>query len=157
MTGFKQFDKFLVDYCSKPGKFLDVGASGQTIASVLTSLGHQYESLNLGFGTYDVTETPYNWTMIPDNNYDYTISLTAFEHIEFPWLTILEMVRVTKQNGLIYIIAPSTGMIHPNPLDCWRYFPDGMRALAKWSKVTVIDIIFDEKEAWNYCEGIFRK
>jgi hypothetical protein len=157
MTGLEPFDRFLLKYCTVLGKFLDVGASGQKVNSTVTSMGHTYESLNIGFGDYDVSKDPWHWPMIADNTYDYVISLTAFEHIEFPWLTILEMVRVTKKNGLIYIIAPSTGALHPNTLDCWRYFPDGMRALAKWGKVNVVEILLDEKNAWNYCEGIFRK
>jgi hypothetical protein len=157
MTGLKPFDLFLTNYCSIPGKILDIGGAGSIVRVTVESMGHQYDSLNLGWGTYDVTEDPYHWWMIPDNTYDYVISLTAFEHIEFPWLTFLEMVRVTKNNGIIYIIAPSTGGLHPNVLDCWRYFPDGMRALAKWGKVSVIDVILDQKEAWNYCEGIFKK
>jgi len=157
MTGLKPFDRFLIKYCTNPGRLLDVGASGQIVDTTVTFMGHKYESLNIGFGNYDVTKDPYHWTMIPDNTYDYTISLTAFEHIEFPWLTFLEMVRVTKNNGLIYIVAPSIGDIHPNTLDCWRYLPDGMRAFAKWGNVTVVDIILDQENAWHYCEGIFKK
>jgi len=157
MTGFKPFDNFLINYCTIPGKILDVGGSGSIVQITVEPMGHSYESLNLGWGTYNVIDDPWHWTMISDNTYDYVISLTAFEHIEFPWLTMLEMVRVTKKDGLIYIVAPSTGEIHPNTFDCWRYLPDGMRALAKWGKVTILDVILDEKEAFNYCEGIFKK
>ena len=157
MTNLIPFDKFILDYCSTPGKMLDVGVSGQIVSSYIESLGHIYESLNLGFGTYDVTETPYQWTMISDNTFDYVISLCAFEHIEFPWLTFLEMVRVTKNNGIIYVLAPSTGHYHPNVLDCWRYFPDGMKALAKWGNVSVINVDICSTDIWEYCQGIFRK
>jgi hypothetical protein len=157
MTGFKQFDIFLEKYCTIPGKVLDVGGTGSIVMRAIESLGHSYESLNIDGGTHDVFSSPYNWSMIEDNTYDYVISLTAFEHIEFYWLTFLEMKRVVKNNGLIYIIAPSSGQIHPNPVDCWRFLPDGMRALAKWGQVTVIDVIFNEKELWHYCEGIFKK
>ena len=157
MTGLKPFDRFLAKYCLIPGRILDVGASGQIVDVEVTAMGHTYDSLNLGFGKYDVSADPYNWSMIPDNTYDYVISLTVFEHVEFPWLTIKEMARVVKPNGIVYIVAPSTGMLHPNTLDCWRYFPDGMRALAKWSNLNVIEILLDTEEAWNYCEGIFKK
>ena len=157
MTGFKQFDTFLLDYCTIPGKILDVGGTGSIVQTTVEPMGHQYESLNIGRGTYNVIEDPWHWATIPDNTYDYVISLCAFEHIEFPWLTILEMARVAKPNGFIYIVAPSTGAIHPNTLDCWRYFPDGMRALAKWAKLNIVDVIINEKEAFNYCEGIFKK
>lgn len=156
MTGLPLLDKFLDKYCFIPGKMLDVGGSGMAINTAAESMGHQYESLNLGRGTYDVEKDHYHWTMIPDNTYDYVISITAFEHIEFPWLTFLEMVRVAKKDSIIYILAPSTGPIHPNALDCWRYFPDGMRALAKWGKVELIGTNI-EPGLWGYCEGIFKK
>jgi len=157
MTGLKQFDLFLSKYCTTPGMMLDVGASGQIIDTEVTSMGHTYHSLNLGFGFFDVQKDPYKWDMISDNTYDYVISVATFEHIEFPWLTMLEMVRVAKPNGIIYILVPSTGDLHPNTLDCWRMFPDGIRALAKLGKVKVLDVIYDQTEAWHYCEGIFQK
>jgi len=157
MTGFKILDIFLKEYCTTPGKILDVGGSGSIIIKAVEEMGHKYESLNLNGGTYVVPEDPYHWTMIKDNTYDYVISITAFEHIEFPWLTFLEMVRVTKKNGIIYIIAPSLGMMHPNSLDCWRYFPDGIRALGKWGKVSAIKVTMETETIWQYCEGVFRK
>jgi SAM-dependent methyltransferase len=157
MTNLLPLDNFLSQYCVTPGKILDVGGAGMMIPTFLEPLGFQYESLNLGRGTYDVEADPYHWTMIPDDTYDYVISVTAFEHIEFPWLTFLEMVRVTKKDGIIYILAPSTGPLHPNSLDCWRIFPDGMKALGKWGNVELIDINIEVDTIWGYCGGIFKK
>lgn len=158
MTNLTLLDNFLIDYCSIPGRFLDVGGAGMSILNTIVSLGHQYDSLNLGSGTYDITDDPWHWKMIPDNTYDYVISITVFEHIEFPWLTFLEMVRVVKENGLLYIIAPSQGGYHQGYLDCWRILPDGMRALAKWGKVNLIKTNIDPTSGgWQYCEGLFKK
>ena len=47
------------------------------------------------------------------------------------WLTMKEMVRVLKPEGLICIIAPRGFKEHRHPVDCWRFLPDGMRALAR--------------------------
>jgi SAM-dependent methyltransferase len=156
MTGLEPLDIFINKYCSVPGKFLDVGGDGSIIDTNVTAMGHKYESLNLGRGTFDVEKDPWHWPMISDNTYDYVISITAFEHIEFFWMTFLEMVRVTKPDGIIYILAPSTGALHPNPLDCYRFFPDGMRALGKWGNVEIIDTKLYPGR-FGYCEGIFRK
>ena len=71
-----------------------------------------------------VVENPYDWE-IPDSSYDVVISGQAFEHIEFFWLTFLEMARVLKPQGLIILIAPSRGPQHRYPVDCWRFYPDG--------------------------------
>lgn len=85
-----------------------------------------------------VMENPYN-IPVPSDSYDFVISGQAFEHIEFFWLTALEMARVLKPNGTLIIIAPGAGPIHEYPIDCWRYNPDGMSALCKWMKLELIE------------------
>ncbi|MEM1725222.1 MAG: methyltransferase domain-containing protein, partial [Thermoplasmata archaeon] len=41
-----------------------------------------------------VVKDPYNWIEIEDSSVDVVISGQAFEHIEYPWLTIKEIYRV---------------------------------------------------------------
>ena len=67
------------------------------------------------------------------NSADVVISGQTFEHIPFIWASIMEISRVLKPGGHAFIIAPSRGHIH-NVQDCWRFYPDGMRALAAWSR-----------------------
>jgi len=40
---------------------------------------------------------------------DVIVSGQAFEHVEYFWLTWLEMARVLKPGGLIFLLAPSRG------------------------------------------------
>ncbi len=54
-----------------------------------------------------------------------------FEHTEFFWLTMREMKHALKPGGLCCIIAPSAGPEHQYPVDCWRVYPDGLRAAAR--------------------------
>src|SRR5690625_2022048 len=84
-----------------------------------------------------VLENPYDWRMIPSNKYDVVISGQAFEHIEYIWVTILEIARVLKEGGKCCIIAPSSGKEHKHPVDCWRFYPDGFRALARYAGLEV--------------------
>ena len=66
------------------------------------------------------------------NSIDVVLSGQAFEHIPFFWVTMSEVARILRPNGHAFIIAPSRG--HPHGAqDCWRFYPDGMRALAAWS------------------------
>jgi len=90
-----------------------------------------------------VVSDPYNWKEVPNNFADVVISGQAFEHIEFPWLTIKEIYRVLKSGGICCIIAPSSGPEHKYPYDCWRFYPDGMRALAKWVGFRVVEVFTD--------------
>jgi SAM-dependent methyltransferase len=55
-----------------------------------------------------VLSSPYRFPM-STHSIDLIISGQAFEHIEFFWRTWLEMVRVLKPGGIIFLIAPSRG------------------------------------------------
>ncbi len=69
---------------------------------------------------------------------DVLVSGQTFEHAEFFWETMLEIARVLKPQGLCCIIAPATGREHRVPLDCWRFFTDGFRALARYARLEVL-------------------
>ena len=80
----------------------------------------------------------YQWNEIADETFDVVVSGQVFEHIEFPWLTIKEIARVLKPSGFCILIAPSSGMEHKAPKDCYRYYADGLSALAKWADFKVL-------------------
>jgi len=50
-----------------------------------------------------------------------------------------EIARILKPGGLCCIIAPSGGPEHKYPVDCWRFFPDGLRALAHYVDLEVLE------------------
>jgi SAM-dependent methyltransferase len=87
----------------------------------------------------------YDWKEINSNNFDVVISGQALEHIKYPWITLCEIRRVLKYNGLCCIIAPSSGPEHKYPIDCYRFFPDGLAAIADYAGLTII-------EAFSYWE-----
>src|SRR5437870_2557619 len=69
---------------------------------------------------------------LPDGYADFVIASSVLEHDPAYWLTIVEMCRITKLGGFIYINAPSNGVVHRHPADCWRFYPDAGTALASW-------------------------
>jgi SAM-dependent methyltransferase len=69
-----------------------------------------------------------------DNSIDYVISSSCFEHIDFFWLSFLEIMRILKPNGLFYLNAPSNGDYHRYPIDSWRFYPDSCFSLNEWGK-----------------------
>lgn len=87
-----------------------------------------------------VANAPYNWDNVEDESFDYVISGNAFEHIEFPWLTIKLIYEKLKYGGFVAILAPSHANEHKHPVDCYRYYPDGFRALAKWGGYQIINV-----------------
>lgn len=93
---------------------------------------------------------------------DLVISGQAFEHVEFFWQTWLEMIRILKPGGMIFLIAPSRGPEHRYPQDCWRFYPDGYRALAKFGNCELIEVSTDwdthpdPGSNWGDTVGVFR-
>lgn len=97
-----------------------------------------------------------------DASFDAVIASSVFEHDIAFWATFLEMVRVTKPGGLIYINAPSNGSFHQFPVDNWRFYPDAGLALEKWSKrnkrpVRLVESFITERklDIWNDFCAVF--
>jgi O-antigen biosynthesis protein len=131
-------------------KILDVGSYGVngTYKEIFSnSEKYLYTGLdvNPGPNVDYVAVDPYCWPELHDESFEVIVSGQAFEHIEYPWLIIEEMNRVLKKNGLVCIVAPSRGPEHKYPVDCWRYYPDGFRALAKWVNLEVLEA----KASWG--------
>jgi SAM-dependent methyltransferase len=124
--------------------------------------GARYTGLDMapGKNVDIVSEDPYKFPL-ESESFDLVVSGQAFEHIEFPWQTIREIARVLKPGGLAIVIAPSSGLEHRYPQDCWRYYPDGMRALAKWGGLECVDAMTNWEETkrflWGDTIGIFYK
>lgn len=94
----------------------------------------------------------YQWNEFQANSFDVVIAGQVFEHVEYPWITMLEITRVMKNGGICCIIAPSAGVEHRYPVDCWRYYPDGFRALAKYAFLESLEV-FTEWGLGNYADG----
>ena len=119
--------------------------------------------LNEGPNVDVVLSSPYNFPMA-DGHYDVLISGQAFEHVKFFWLTWMEMVRTLKPGGFIFLIAPSRGPEHRFPVDCWRFYPDGYRALAEYGNVDCLEARTDwgaypfaKGRVWGDTVGAFAK
>ena len=112
-----------------------------------------------------VLQDPYDWQELKSNSADVVISGQAFEHIEFFWLTMLEIARVLKPAGLCCLIAPSGGPIHRYPVDCWRFYPDGLAALARFASLEVSEVTVqngttgypDQSDLWQDTVLVCRK
>lgn len=139
-----------------PGKVLDIGASGKRpwFRNYWETGGWEYHGLDLAPGpNIDVVlDDPWKFDL-PSDSYDAVISGQMLEHNEFFWLTFLEMSRVLKLGGLMIHIAPSRGPEHRDPQDCWRFYRDGMAALAKWGGFDVLETTTDwAPEHFDYYE-----
>ncbi|PID40036.1 MAG: hypothetical protein CR984_05300 [Proteobacteria bacterium] len=145
MKSFRQ--RYLADREEQPLKIVDLGS---------VSIGGNYRQFfdvpQWSYTGVDIVEgdnvdlvlsDPYSWIEIPTGSVDVFISGQAFEHIAFFWRTMQEIQRILKPGGLCCIIAPSGGPEHRYPIDCWRFYPDGFRALARYVDFDVLDVYTD--------------
>ena len=125
-------------------KILDLGsmAIGGSYRGIFEEDQWEYVGIDIASGdNVDmVLSDPYNWLEIESCSMDVVISGQAFEHIEYFWKTMTEVARVLKHGGICCIIAPSGGPEHRYPVDCWRFYADGFRALAEYADLEVISV-----------------
>lgn len=163
----------------KPYRVVDLGArrvqrQPRTFRELLQRYEHVYIGVDIKAGpNVDlVMRKPYS-IPVPSGSIDVVLSGQTFEHIPFPWVSMLEIGRILKPGGYLFVTAPSRG--HPHgPLDCWRYYPDGFRALAAFSGLDVVEAQTDfpprvngrrhdysaidtESAYWGDTVGVFRK
>jgi hypothetical protein len=67
------------------------------------------------------------------------------------------MCRITKDGGLLIVIVPSAGDVHRYPVDCYRFMPDAMAALANQANIQLLDSWTSEFGPWHDAVGVFRK
>jgi SAM-dependent methyltransferase len=101
---------------------------------------------------------------IADNSIDAIVTSSAFEHDVCFWETFLELLRILRPGGLLYVNAPSNDAFHRYPLDCWRFYPDAGVALVQWAarrgvEVEVLEsfVALPKAEAWVDFVAVFRK
>lgn len=73
----------------------------------------------------------------PDSSFDAVLSGNCFEHCENPFALMAECARVLKPGGYFLVVAPREWPEHNRP-DCWRFLPDGWRALLKYAKLECV-------------------
>lgn len=167
MTLFR--DRYLTAKIKEPLRILDLGSQdvNGTYRSLFLKRPWNYKGIDMvaGNNVDIVLRTPYIWKEISSESADVVISGQAFEHIQYFWITMLEVARVLKPGGICCILAPSSGPEHRYPLDCWRYYPDGMVSLAHFAQLEVMEAVTqwqdlgydDGSDSWHDSMLICRK
>jgi SAM-dependent methyltransferase len=137
---------YLAPYEASPLTVLDVGSAvvaegHRSNREAMTNHNWRYIGLDMEAGpNVDVVVAePYDWREVADASVDVVTCSQVFEHAQFFWLTILEIGRVLRPGGLAIIIAPGSGPLHRYPMDCWRFYDDGLPTLAQWADLAVVE------------------
>jgi len=149
-----------------PGRVLDIGA--QDVNGSLKQVCPeplQYTGVDFvpGRGVDVVLSDPY---VLPfdTESIDAVISSSCFEHSQLFWVLFLELLRVLKPSGLLYLNVPSNGLFHRYPVDCWRFYPDSGGALVEWGRrngtrchLLESFVAKQDREPWNDFVAVFLK
>ena len=63
------------------------------------------------------------------NTFDVIVSSSVFEHLHSPWRVVIEMNKVLKRNGLVFISTHQSVGIHDQPWDYFRFSEYSWRSL----------------------------
>ena len=167
-------ERHLKPRAGTPLRIIDIGSCdvNGSYRPLFDDPAWSYTGVDMAAGrNVDVVLTSTYELPFDSDSVDVIVSGQTFEHVEFFWLTWLEMVRIVRPGGHIILIAPSRGEEHQYPVDCWRFYPDGFRALAKYAKIEILEVhtdwlpvnqslwkkMFARPDLWGDTVGVFRK
>ena len=62
-------------------------------------------------------------------SFDFVCTLATFEHLAMPWKAVLEINKVMRPGGLLFIMTHPIWPPHSQPWDFWRFSAEAFRVL----------------------------
>lgn len=157
-SSFREMTKFADKLPRTPLRIADVGSLdlNGTYRSIFASVPQwNYVGMDLvaGPNVDIVLEGEEDWSNVEASSFDVVVSGQTLEHTRKPWLFARQLARLAKKGALLCVIAPYQWVYHPHPVDCWRVFPDGMRALLEDAGLTVLETYRAENSPNPDCKG----
>lgn len=127
---------YLVELCDKPGmKVLEVGSrnvTGDTFRDRFKNASY------IGFDYYsgenvDIVGDAHKLSSFFNEKFDLIFSSAVFEHLAMPWIVSIEMIKLLKLGGYVFIETHYSYSSHERP---WHFFQFSENAL---------DVLFPEK------------
>lgn len=147
------FSKFAVPYFQPSMKVLEIGPDciPSTLQSTEGLPDLKWETIDL----YDAPELTYKANSeyefpCESETFDIVVSANVAEHVREVWTWMRELARVCKKGGLVITINPVSFPYHEAPVDCFRIYPEGMKAIYKNAGLFVEISTFDSLELPNY-------
>ena len=147
------FERYAREHFRGGTKVLEIGPDGRpsTYESIVGDGSIEWDTLDLREGpgmTFRAT-SEYSFP-IADGAYDMVLSGQVIEHVRLIWVWMREVARVCKAGGLVITINPVSWPFHQAPVDCWRIYPDGMRALYEDAGLDVLFSRWESLEATEF-------
>lgn len=153
-------------YASKNARILELGSmdvNGSLRQFAPEDSSYLGVDLELG-NSVDMVVEPGMPLPFEDGAFDLILASSVFEHDPAFWATFLDLARLLRDGGYLYINAPSNGQVHRYPEDHWRFYPDSGLALARWATsqgfpVNLIESFTAPRKSdiWNDFVAVFRR
>lgn len=117
----------------KGARVADVGSYdvNGSYRNTMTKMGvRSYTGIDISSGpNVDIVVDPEAESWSDVGQFDLVISGQCMEHVRRPWEWIKRVIELMNDDACLVIVAPHTWRYHEYPIDCWRVFPEGMKAL----------------------------
>ena len=159
---YKCYQRYVAseDGIESPILVLDIGGVdiNGSYRDIFSSERFVYQSADTDNNSNPDIHLPDNYRLpIETESFDIVLCGQTLEHCEYFWLLFDEMVRVLNPRGMLFLIVPSAGPIHRFPVDCYRFYPDFLLSMAKYTKCHLIDSWIDPRGPWRDLTGVFCK
>jgi SAM-dependent methyltransferase len=127
--------RYFIEQVNKADRpaLLELGArnvTGRTYKSLFGSYG-EYVGFDIhpGEGVDQVGDVHRLSQHLPNKHFDFVFSISVFEHLAMPWKAVIEINKVMKTGGLMFISTHPVWPPHELPWDFWRYFEGTFRII----------------------------
>jgi len=151
------FSKYASPLFSPEKKVLEIGPNGYPsyYKKILKMDDIEWHTLDIGVEDiaggeknplHVTSKDEYNYPL-PSDRFDIVLSGQVMEHVKKVWLWVDELKRLTKSDGIIILIIPVSWTYHAVPVDCWRIYPEGMKALMEDRGLEILSCHYESLEA----------
>jgi SAM-dependent methyltransferase len=144
------FEKYARDYFRPTHRVLEIGPDRDP-STYRTLVGATAAWDTLDFASRADIPLTYRTTdeyvfPVEDGVYDIVFAAQVIEHVRKIWRWMPELARVCAPGGHVIVINPVSWHYHESPVDCWRIYPEGMRALCDDAGLEVVASTWESVE-----------
>jgi len=162
-------------------RILDIGAGCGAETKVLMDAGYEVVGITFGEDNIKYAKERYGIELIemdmhnllfPNSSFDGALMIQTFEHAFAPWLFIIEMRRVLRNYGKVFLDVPDpddeemlrtiwhTSVLYPNQIKA-LFWKAGFKEVVDLSKKHRLAFLFEKLpdgqfEMWGYVQYIMR-
>ena len=132
-------------------KILDIG--GRARSGVLRASSFDKASITVcdilpGEGVDVIGDAHELSKSFASHSFDFCMSVSVFEHLLMPWKVAIEINKVMRTGGMLFIATHQTVGMHDLPCDYFRYSSDAWKGI--FNEATGFEIIDTEMSGLNF-------